>query len=138
MKRVKSFCFALAAVIGMAGSLHAATDDLATTDPAQAIQQHPGFREGLFWLGTNAPSQSESTQLWLILQDLNQPIWTEEVETFLQQHPDSPWAASLHYAYASYNHRTGRTTKALIHWEGAWELVKGDTTPQGRRLGSEI
>ena len=138
MKSILFSCLslALAAFPGLTTNLHA--DTPAPTNSTEAILRHPGFREGLVWIGTE-PSQQQSDRLLLILQDLKKPVWRDEVEKFLNDYPDSPWAASLHHAYACFCQRTGRTTKALDHWEAGWKLVKDDTSVKGqRRLGGAI
>ncbi|HTV42180.1 MAG TPA: RHS repeat-associated core domain-containing protein [Candidatus Sulfotelmatobacter sp.] len=69
---------------------------------------------------------------------MDKPVWRAGVEKFLQEHPNSPWAASLHYDYASYCRRSGRTTKALEQYQAAWSLVKNDHSLSGHRLGGAI
>ena len=64
--------------------------------------------------------------------------WQAKLEIFLRDHPDSPWAASLHHDYACHCQRIGRTSKALEHWEAGWKKVKTDTSEIGRRLGGAI
>src|SRR5437899_2690910 len=90
-----------------------AADAPEATNSTQAILKRPGFREGLTWIGTNEPTTVESDRLWGIVTNLSQPSWREQVEAFLAEYPSSPWAASLHHAYASFCRRTGRTSKAL-------------------------
>ena len=105
---------------------------------AQAIMEQPGFQEGLLWLGADEPPVQQSDRLWEVVRHLDQPSWTGEAERFLGEYPASPWAASVHHAYASFCRRTGRTSKALAHWERAWGLVKEDTSRSGRLLGGTI
>src|SRR5947208_15461895 len=109
-----------------------------TTNATAAILQQPRFGEGLTWIGANEPSEVESRRLLDTLNNLNQPSWREEVEGFLRDNPNSPWAASLHHAYASFCRRTGRTTKALQHWEEAWALLKQDNSENGKRVGGAV
>src|SRR5205085_7807823 len=111
------------------------TQDISSTE---AVLRKPVFREGLVWTGSVEPPPAESARLLAIISNLSQPTWTSEVETFLHDYPNSPWAASLHHAYASFCRRTGRTTKALTHWEGAWDLLKSDTSERGKRVGGAV
>ena len=104
------------------------------TTTQQILQMHT-FREGLVWIGDNEPSEAENYKLLEVLNHLHQPSWRTELEQFLQDYPQSPWAASLHYDYASFCRRTGRTTEALEHFEAAWSLTKNDESAQGERLG---
>ena len=108
------------------------------TEATQELLKHPGFPEGLIWLGPQAPSQAESSELLEVVTNLDQPWWRTGVEEFLASHPHSPWAASLRYDYASFCRDTGRTTKALDQFNAAWALVKADSSPKGRPLGGAI
>lgn len=121
---------------GCVGTIHSA--DTEATNSTQALLQQRGFREGLLWIGTNEPSEVESRRLLEIVKNLDKPSWRGEVEQFLQEYASSPWAASLHHAYASFCRRTGRTTKALEHWEAGWALVKNETPGQGKLVGGAI
>ncbi|HTB84466.1 MAG TPA: RHS repeat-associated core domain-containing protein [Candidatus Sulfotelmatobacter sp.] len=109
-----------------------------TTNLANQILQMHSFREGLVWIGDKEPSESEDKELLEILNHLQEASWTAGVEQFCKDHPASPWAASLHYDYASFCRRTGRTTKALEQFEAAWAAAKNDASPQGQRLGGSI
>src|SRR5439155_2807650 len=105
------------------------------TNSTQAILENPGFWEGLACIGTNEPTEAESSVLLGIVTNLSQPTWTADVEQFLLDYPDSAWAPALHHAYASFCRRTGRTTKALAHWEAAWDLVQNETSQEAKLLG---
>jgi RHS repeat-associated protein len=109
-----------------------------TGDTTQQILRMRTFREGLVLIGDREPGDGENRELLEVLNHLAETGWTVRLEQFLEKCPQSPWAASLHYDYASFCRRTGRTTKALEQFESAWELVKNDTTLQGRRLGGAI
>jgi len=109
-----------------------------TADSTQHILQMRTFREGLVWIGGKEPSEAENEKLLAVLNRLDEPSWTTALEQFLKDYPQSPWAASLHYDYASFCHRTGRTTKALDQFEAAWVLAKADGSPQGQSLGGAI
>jgi YD repeat-containing protein len=109
-----------------------------TTNTTQQILQMQTFREGVVWIGGKEPSEAENKQLLDILNNLDKPSWRSSLEKFLQEHPKSPWAASLEYDYASFYRRTGRTTKALEQFETAWTLAKNDTSPQGQNLAGAI
>lgn len=109
-----------------------------TTNTTQQILQMQTFREGVVWIGDKEPSEAENKQLLDILNNLDKPSWRSGLEKFLQEHPKSPWAASLEYDYASFYRRTGRTTKALEQFETAWALTKNDSSPAGQKLSGAI
>lgn len=121
-------------IICFAGLVHVQ----AQTNLTQQILRMRTFREGLALTGTNQPSDAENRELIELLTHLREPWWTTGLEQFFRDYPDSPWAASLHYDYASFCRRTGRTTKALENYEAAWDLVKNETDPQSQRLGGAI
>jgi len=109
--------------------------DTGTT--GEILKMHT-FREGLVLTGTQAPTATENNDLLNVLNHLDSPGWTAALEKFLEHHPDSPWAASLHYDYASFCRRTGRTTKALEQFEAGWNLTKNATDGPSLRLGGTI
>jgi RHS repeat-associated protein len=114
-----------------------ATETSYTNTTQQILQMHT-FREGLVWVGDKAPREAENHELLQTLNHLDEAGWTTGIEQFLKDHPESPWAASLHFDYASFCRRTGRTSKALEHFEAAWALAKIDTDPAGQRLSGAI
>jgi hypothetical protein len=122
--------------ICVAGAIHTAKAQ--TTNLTQQILQMHAFREGLVLIGDKEPGDAENKELLEVLNHLNEEWWTAGVEQFLKDYPDSPWAVSLRYDYASFCRRTGRTTKAMENYEAAWTLAKSDTSPQGKRLAGAI
>lgn len=96
------------------------------------------FREGLIWIGDKEPSETENQELLQVIAHLQQPEWTSDLEHFLKKNPESAWAASLHYDYASFCRRTGRTSKALEQFEAAWNCASKDASPAGQRLSGTI
>ena len=125
----------LALLLGGVGFPHAARG---VTSETQAVLDHPGFREGLIWIGPVEPSAGESASLQNIVTHLDDPAWTNAVEGFLQSYPASPWAASLSHDYASFCRRTGRITKALVYWEAGWALARTNSDDSAHRVGGMI
>jgi RHS repeat-associated protein len=126
-------------IIAVAGSLVAAANaQESESQLVKQIEQAPGFQQRLVWLGKTEPDKAQDEQLLGIMNNLQSPSWMGDVESFLTDYPKSPWAASLHNAYASFCRETGRTTTALEHWEAAWTLVKDDDSAPGRKLGGSI
>ncbi|HEV2331373.1 MAG TPA: cysteine peptidase family C39 domain-containing protein, partial [Verrucomicrobiae bacterium] len=110
----------------------------AQTNLTQQILQMKTFREGLVLTGTNQPTDAENKELLEVLTHLNKSWWRTGLEQFFSDYPRSPWAVSLHYDYACFCRRTGRTTKALENYEAAWNLVKNDTDPEGQCLSGTV
>ena len=119
-------------------SLVAAATPTEPESSAEKISQEQRLGRALVWLGATAPTENENQELLQIFGQLDQPVWQESLEKFLVKHPASPWAASLHHAYALFCRNTGRTTKALNHWEAGWALAKNDGSEPGRKLGGTI
>lgn len=109
-----------------------------TNSLTEQILRMQAFPEGLVWTGGKEPSVADNTDVLAVLNHMQDASWTTAIETFLQQHPQSPWAASLRHDYASFCRESGRTTKALQQWEAAWALVKNDTSPVGQKLAGSI
>ncbi|HEV2327698.1 MAG TPA: RHS repeat-associated core domain-containing protein [Verrucomicrobiae bacterium] len=110
----------------------------AQTNLTQHILQMKTFREGLVLTGTNQPTDAENKELLEVLTHLNEAWWRTGLEQFFNDYPNSPWAVSLHYDYACFCRRTGRTTKALENYEAAWNLATKDTDPDGQRLSGTV
>src|SRR5258707_12743678 len=87
------------------GQAQTITGQAQTTNTTQQILQMQSFQEGLVWTGDKEPSDAENKQLLEILNNLDKPSWRSGLEKFLQDHPKSPWAASLRYDYASFYRR---------------------------------
>jgi len=104
----------------------------------QQILHKQIFREGLVCLTNTTPTEAENRELLEVVSHLQESWWTAGLEQFFKDYPDSAWAPSLHYDYAAFCRRTGRTTKALEQFAAAWALLKDNTSPQGRRLGGAV
>jgi RHS repeat-associated protein len=109
-----------------------------TTDSTQQILQQQRFADGLVLTGSRQPTEAENAALLSVLNQMNTPTWTTNLEKFLSAHPSSPWTASLRHNYAQLCRQAGRTTKALEQWEAAWPLLKADASPAGHKLAGTI
>ena len=109
-----------------------------TVNSTEQVLQNRTFEQGLVWIGSKAPSDAESQDLLNILNHASDEGWTTNFENFFNDHPQSPWSASLHHDYAVYCRGVGRTSKALEQWQTAWGLVKDEVSPAGRKLASSI
>jgi hypothetical protein len=95
------------------------------------------FHRPLEWIGSQPPTEQESRllfealELWLASGKPSEPI---EIEQFLGQVPDSPWAASLHASLGHHYFDHGRYSMALRHWELAYDLTRDDPTDPAKGL----
>ncbi len=56
------------------------------------------------------------------------------LETFLKEHPQSPWAPSIRLNLGLMYHKIGRFTRAIPTLKQAWEATKDLKDPQGKAL----
>lgn len=99
------------------------------------IRRLPIFSERIRWVGSVRPAEPENAALWDSLQ--RAPRSKEglgAIERFLEAHPNSAWAASLHSNLALDYREHGFYTRALRHWERAWELTKSYAEGDGKRV----
>lgn len=92
------------------------------------IEQMAAFSEHVFYVGNIPPNEKESKQLYNLLASIiiepKGGFWEPSLERFIKQNPNSPWVPSLRANLASYYYSKGSYSKALNHWERAWEVVK--------------
>lgn len=62
------------------------------------------------------------------------PEVTAPFDTFLRDHADTPWRASLLVNIGGRLRDTGAYTRALAAWDAAWTLTKHATDPHGRAV----
>src|SRR6266542_4052395 len=90
---------------------------------ADAISSTYYFPRPVLPVGEQAPNESESEQLWQILE-----VWRAsdhqfglpDLEMFLGAHTNSAWAPSLDASLGKHYLDNGYITLALEHWEQAW------------------
>jgi hypothetical protein len=58
----------------------------------------------------------------------------EELENFVAARPQSPWTPSLRVVLGKYHRDRGSYTRALEHWETAWEATKLSTSRSGQEI----
>jgi len=95
------------------------------------------FEEPLVPLRTR-PSPEENKALSQVLMSyltLGRDQGPPALEAFLEAHPVSPWRASLLTSLGLVYRRTGYYSRALLAWEEAWALAKGETEPKGQAVG---
>src|SRR6266567_9597342 len=109
----------------------------ATLTLTDRIMQANTFSERLLWVGDEAPGAAESQELWVALEFIRTnrlDAGIQQAEAFLQAHPQSSWAASLHANLGFYYRQFGRYTRALDHWQQAWDATKGSSTDNGKSV----
>lgn len=102
---------------------------------AKQISHSPAFGPHIVWVGTTPPAIEDSQAAWAALETWRTngfEVGLSAVEAFLEKHPASPWAASLHANMGKVYRERGRYTLALQHWEQAWHLAKEYTSGDGK------
>ena len=95
------------------------------------------FHRPLEWIGDRPPAEEESQLLlealdrWLFSGKPADPV---ELETFLEELPASPWAASLHASLGHHYLDHGRYSMALRHWELAYGWTREAVVDPGKGI----
>ena len=95
----------------------------------EAVSAGYYFHRPLDWVGVRPPAEDESSLLFEALErwlELGKPVDPVELESFLEELPESAWAASLHASLGHHYLDHGRYSMALRHWEMAYELTRDD------------
>jgi len=111
------------------------------TDLEKKVQLARLFKEPLCWVGETSPSSIQTSTLWEIINSRRANAHAEllpSLEDFIAHHPNSPWTPSIR-ANLAYTYRAaGLYSQALVHWPLAWDSVKDESSPLGKRLGDYI
>lgn len=113
---------------------------------AEKVSRMHVFGEPLRWCGVGEPTEDESKALYDLAQIVEKqrlkptlievpredggrtirraPIKYELLEGFIAEHPDSGWTPSVRAYLGKWYRQQGRYTRALEHWEKAWESTK--------------
>jgi uncharacterized membrane protein YgcG len=73
------------------------------------------------------PAEAENAELWCIVNEMRQHGAAANVpalEKFIATHPDSPWVPSVHANLGRYCYEHGLYTRALQHWQAAWDATR--------------
>src|SRR2546429_4843175 len=92
---------------------------------AEAVAGSYFFPQRVIWVGDQPPSESESRQLFQILDGWrasHRQAGLADIEMFLEAYTNSAWAPCLHSNLAKFYRDRGRYTLALGHWEQAWVM----------------
>jgi len=96
------------------------------------------FPEPLVPLG-GTPSAQENAALaraLVVFYSRRDLQWIAPLQIFLEQHPDSPWRASLLVSIAGVLRDAGAFSRAMETADAAWELTKDTTDQHGRAVAA--
>ena len=99
------------------------------------------FIQPLVWVGEVEPAQQESEALWSAAEKAKRDGFhagCRHLEEFIAANPASPWIPSLRGNLASAYRETGRYTRALEHWNVAWESARHFTNGAGKAVGDQV
>src|ERR1035437_8198282 len=98
--------------------------------PTERLSKGLFFRTPLIWAGDIEPCEAESSQLWNTLASPPKDTRSaDNIEAFIADNPNSLWTPSLRSHLAKQYAENGRYTRALAHWEEAWEATKNMSGP---------
>jgi hypothetical protein len=78
-----------------------------------------------------SPAGVESSVLWRLIEQMRQGKVAQgmpALEQFIADHPDSPWVPSLRANLGRYYYEHGLYTRALQHWQAAWNATRDAET----------
>jgi hypothetical protein len=102
---------------------------------ADQISSRPLFSSALKWVGQEPPADESSELLRAIsFFDTDRKAGLVAAETFLKEHPDSGWTPSLRVNLAEFYRSQGSYSRALHHWEVAWDVTKLSKDPATQRI----
>jgi hypothetical protein len=80
----------LVVATGLAALLLSATAHLRANTIEDVISESKAVPEPLMWIGTNAPTQTESEDLYNIVTNFPAATWRQDLLGYIASHPDSP------------------------------------------------
>ena len=95
------------------------------------------FRQPLQAVGPGFTAADEAVMLSLGIQSLSGPDpmpLADFLDDFIAENPDSVWTPSLRINLGRFYYDEGAYTKALTHWELAWEQNRLEPTGQRKRV----
>lgn len=100
------------------------------------------FSEHVVPVGKRPPNTAESEALYQIVQDVfrskGAPNKWDALEAFVKANESSPWTPSIRAGLALNYREQGRYSRALEHWEKAWEATQDSTDPEGRHVAEFV
>ena len=110
-------------------------NQLRAQDLTVKIASAATFYQSLKFVGTNPPSEQENGLLQACIDHIRKEGFRSAIptlESFVSTRNDSPWAASIHANLGLYYRKHGRYTKALEHWQAAWNLTHTEKDGNGK------
>lgn len=94
--------------------------------------------EPLTWIGTNAPTQTESQDLYNIITNFPAATWKQDLLGYISNHPSSPWTPSVRCNLAILCRESGEYSGALTQWSNTWQITKTYTNGSGKTVGDAV
>jgi YD repeat-containing protein len=114
----------------------------AKENPLSVASQIAGrqiFQAPIDWVGVEEPPTTESEALLAAIGKFDQgglETGIEALESFIAANPGSAWSPSLHMNLAEYYRGGGGYSRALTHWEKAWNATKSDKAIRSKRVST--
>ena len=99
------------------------------------------FIQPLVYIGDVEPTQQESEDLWSAAEKAKREGFHtgyRHFEEFIAGNPSSTWVPSLRANLALAYRDTGRYTRALDHWETAWNSTRHFTNGPGKTVADHV
>jgi RHS repeat-associated protein len=130
-------------VVSLSGGFFARADvSSSSVQPTENLIQQVGrsrvFRGPLVWVGEHAPGDPETQALLAAIGGYKRGRDMVVLETYIQEHPRSPWNPCLRARLAEQYRVRGRLTPALLHWEAAWQATRFCTSGPGREVRDSV
>ena len=115
--------------LGIWVMLLACVAESAELKDSQTLQRSRLFDRPTVWVGASGPDEGEATLLLDAAKEAAQDTrkFISLIEDFVSAHPSSGWTPSLHAGLGQYYRDQGYYSRALEHWERAWEKTKDET-----------
>src|ERR1043165_6947690 len=113
----------------------------AESTPADQVTSQRIFEQPILWVGEQPPSDAESLELLGALDASGTNRMArrvERLEQFIADNPSSAWTPSLRANVAVHYRFIGRYSRALAHWEEAWNATRQFESGSGRRVADYV
>ena len=95
------------------------------------------FYQPLVCVGGNPPTEAQNQALWAVIEKMikrTEGTDLPDLEEFVAIYPNSPWTPSLSANLGRYDYEHGLYSRALQHWQSAWDATGKETDGPGRRV----
>jgi RHS repeat-associated protein len=104
----------------------------------EEISESRTVPEPLMWVGTTAPTQTESQDLYNIVTNFPAATWQQDLLDYIGNHPNSPWTPSVRCNLAILCRECGEYSPALNQWSNAWQVTKAYTNGFSKTVGDTV